>query len=189
MNTPLDLDTIKSGYNVQPGSPLDALIAEVERLRKENEMWDADNLRFREHAIQLETRLAVIVAEEKKLRDSLTRIDSIRNSIIGHQTVHWSAHIYPLVAALKDAGFEGLGYEVAKKIAERAHELMVASSARGHKHIGYVEAWERAAAETSEDAPAPKPHFGESVRESIEADCQIEPAITEGGDGTSRMGG
>ena len=37
---------------------------------------------------------------------ALTKINAIRNSIVEHQTVNWSAHIYPLVAALNEAGYE-----------------------------------------------------------------------------------
>jgi hypothetical protein len=48
----------------------------------------------------------------------LERINAIRNSIVGTQTVNWSAHVYPLVAALNEAGFEGQGYEEARKEAE-----------------------------------------------------------------------
>jgi len=38
---------------------------------------------------------------------ALGKINDIRNSIIGCQTVNWSEHIYPLVAALEGAGIEG----------------------------------------------------------------------------------
>lgn len=46
---------------------------------------------------------------------ALEKINAIRNSIVGTQTVNWSAHVYPLVAALNEAGFEGQEYEVARK--------------------------------------------------------------------------
>ncbi len=45
---------------------------------------------------------------------ALAKIDAIRNDIIGRQTINWSQHIYPLVAALGEAGFEGEGYEEAR---------------------------------------------------------------------------
>ncbi len=41
---------------------------------------------------------------------ALERINQIRNSIIGTQTLNWSEHVYPLVTALHDAGFEGMSY-------------------------------------------------------------------------------
>lgn len=51
--------------------------------------------------------------ELERYRTALEKIDAIRNSIVGRQSVHWSMHIYPLVAALGEAGFAGEGYEVA----------------------------------------------------------------------------
>ena len=38
---------------------------------------------------------------------ALEKINAIRNSIIGTQQINWSAHIYPLVAALNEAGQVG----------------------------------------------------------------------------------
>lgn len=54
------------------------------------------------------------MSDAEKAWAALAKIDAIRNSIIGCQTVNWSEHIYPLVAALKEAGFEGEPYEVAR---------------------------------------------------------------------------
>lgn len=45
---------------------------------------------------------------------ALEEISKIRDDIIGRQQVNWSAHIYPLVAALKVAGYKGIGYEAAR---------------------------------------------------------------------------
>jgi len=60
-------------------------------------------------------------AEVSGLRERLARaetalqkIDAIRNTIIGHQSINWSRDIYPLVAALGEAGYPGEGYEVAR---------------------------------------------------------------------------
>ena len=54
----------------------------------------------------------------------------IRNSIVGTQNINWSAHIYPLVAALNEAGFEGEGYDVAHEKAvtliQQRNELALA---------------------------------------------------------------
>lgn len=52
---------------------------------------------------------------EEKLRAALNKINAIRNSIIGTQSINWSAHIYPLVTVLNEAGFDGQGYEEARK--------------------------------------------------------------------------
>lgn len=54
-------------------------------------------------------------AQLKKSNLALALINDIRNGIVAAQTVGWSAHIYPLVAALNAAGFKGLDYEEAKK--------------------------------------------------------------------------
>jgi len=40
----------------------------------------------------------------------LSKINDIRNSVVGTQTVNWSEHIYPLVAALEDSGIAGMPY-------------------------------------------------------------------------------
>lgn len=54
-------------------------------------------------------------AEIERLNTALGKINAIRNSIVGAQAVNWSEHIYPLVAALSEAGIAGLPYPEAKK--------------------------------------------------------------------------
>jgi hypothetical protein len=54
----------------------------------------------------------------RELEEAMKNIDDIRNSIIGYQSFNWSAHAYPLVAALEKAGFKGLGYEEANRMAK-----------------------------------------------------------------------
>lgn len=51
----------------------------------------------------------------EELHGALTKIDAIRNSIVGCQRVNWSEHIYPLVAVLGEVGFEGQDYESARE--------------------------------------------------------------------------
>lgn len=41
------------------------------------------------------------------------KVDAIRNDIVGRQGFHFSEHGYPLVAALQEAGYPGVGYEIA----------------------------------------------------------------------------
>lgn len=41
---------------------------------------------------------------------ALQKINVIRNSIIAHQSCNFSEHVYPLVAALNEAGIEGMTY-------------------------------------------------------------------------------
>lgn len=52
--------------------------------------------------------------ELQRLKAALDKINDIRNSIIGCQTMNWSEHIYPLVAALEDAGISGMKYPEAR---------------------------------------------------------------------------
>lgn len=65
-------------------------------------------------------------AEIERLREAMEKIDAIRNSIIGYQNVGWSAHIYPLVAALEDAGFHGEGYEKSRELAKTQVDAILA---------------------------------------------------------------
>jgi hypothetical protein len=55
----------------------------------------------------------VTAIEVMAMINALRKIDEIRNGIVGYQKINWSAHIYPLVAALEEAGIHGEGYEVA----------------------------------------------------------------------------
>lgn len=50
----------------------------------------------------------------RELEAALLKINEIRNCIIGTQALNWSAHVYPLVAALDEAGIEGMGYDAAQ---------------------------------------------------------------------------
>lgn len=51
-----------------------------------------------------------IRAKLEAAEKSLEKINDIRNSIVGMQKINWSEHIYPLVAALNEAGLKGMGY-------------------------------------------------------------------------------
>lgn len=59
--------------------------------------------------------LLIVIEDNNRLKTALAKIDAIRNSIIGAQTVNWSEHIYPLVAALSEAGYAGQPYETARE--------------------------------------------------------------------------
>jgi hypothetical protein len=63
-------------------------------------------------------------AEIERLKTALSKIDAIRNSIIGYQTVGWSQHIYPLVSALEEAGYHGEGYEKSRETAKTQVDLI-----------------------------------------------------------------
>ncbi len=77
-----------------------------------------------EHIMTLdaESELRAARSEIAILRKALAKLDAIRNSIIGHQTVNWSEHVYPLVAALAEAGYEGESYDVSRAKAETLHQ-------------------------------------------------------------------
>lgn len=59
--------------------------------------------------------LVSALEELASVRAELSKINDIRNSIIGTQSINWSEHIYPLVAALEAAGFSGMEYDEARK--------------------------------------------------------------------------
>jgi hypothetical protein len=59
-------------------------------------------------------RIAALEAELAQAKEALTKINDIRNSIVGLQTLNWSEHAYPLVAILNAAGFPGMSYADAK---------------------------------------------------------------------------
>ncbi len=57
-----------------------------------------------------------MLEENKQLKAALDKINLIRNSIVGLQTINWSEHIYPLVAALDEAGcVVGMSYPENRK--------------------------------------------------------------------------
>lgn len=57
--------------------------------------------------------------ERGRYKTALEKIDAIRNDIVGTQSLGFSRHVYPLVAALDEAGFGGLGYEAAREHAKK----------------------------------------------------------------------
>jgi len=71
--------------------------------------FDADNLHAHAAAVT-----AAKDARIKVLEDALSKIDAIRNDIIGRQKIGWSSHVYPMVAALDEAGYPGMEYEAAR---------------------------------------------------------------------------
>lgn len=68
-------------------------------------------------------------ARAEQLCAALTKINTIRNSIIARQSINWSMHIYPLVAALDEAGFGDEDYDVARPKAEAEVAAMNAANA------------------------------------------------------------
>ena len=60
------------------------------------------------------TREPLLAEEVMRLTEALTKISAIRDSIVGMQGFNFSEHAYPIVAALKEAGFDGCGYDIAR---------------------------------------------------------------------------
>lgn len=59
--------------------------------------------------------LSAFENEVDRLRAALAKINDIRNSIVGLQTVNWSEHVYPLVKVLDEVGLKGMPYPDAKE--------------------------------------------------------------------------
>jgi len=49
-----------------------------------------------------------------ELEAALTKINALRNDIVGRQAIGFSRHVYPLVTILNEAGFAGMSYEEAR---------------------------------------------------------------------------
>jgi hypothetical protein len=59
---------------------------------------------------EAEQQFLAEMAARTKAEAALAKINDIRNSIVGTQKINWSEHAYPLVAALDEAGVEGMPY-------------------------------------------------------------------------------
>lgn len=70
--------------------------------------------------IPADAAIALIQAQEKALQ----AINEVRNSIVGMQKVGWSLHVYPLVAALEEAGLKGEGYKIAHEKAISINKIV-----------------------------------------------------------------
>ena len=70
--------------------------------------------------------------EVGRLRTAIGKVNAIRNSIIGCQKMNWSEHIYPLVAALNEAGIEGQDYPEAREYVGTMLERTLAAEARAN---------------------------------------------------------
>lgn len=100
----------RTGVMAQRDAAYDRVVeAERQTNKYERNWYDA---RAERNAAQSSARAWQEKAVE--LEGALAKIDAIRNSIVGTQTLNWSAHAYPLVAALEEAGFKGEGYEIAR---------------------------------------------------------------------------
>ena len=95
--------------------PLVRLLRDAERLlrpKKPNVAGALAKLRAGLYSASARELSAPVVSKQSA---ALERINDIRNSIIGCQTVNFSEHVYPLVAALGSAGYAGLEYAEARE--------------------------------------------------------------------------
>ena len=87
------------------------LLGEVDRLREVAEKAEAKASQYMADWVAAKYDFGTSMA---KARTALVTINAIRNSIIGTQTVNWSEHVYPIIAALDAAGMVGVPYETAR---------------------------------------------------------------------------
>lgn len=76
------------------------------------EVFEKQNRDYSEEK-EIDRLIAELTAERaarQKAESALSKINVIRNSIVAFQSINWSEHIYPLVAALNEAGVEGMHY-------------------------------------------------------------------------------
>lgn len=65
---------------------------------------------------RLESRVRKLESDLAPLVVLAAEVNAIRNSIVGTQSLNWSEHVYPLVAALQKAGVSGLPYPEARAL-------------------------------------------------------------------------
>lgn len=78
------------------------------------EEWTTDLVRQVREARQQLCQHLVTAERLAALETFGSKVNAIRNSIVGAQALNWSEHVYPLVAALDAAGFVGLPYPEAR---------------------------------------------------------------------------
>lgn len=118
--------------------------------------------------------------ELRRLHAFGEQVNAIRNSIIGLQMINWSEHIYPLVAALDEAGFVGLEYDTARAnvgtLIERANKAEAENKQLQASLDVLADAWnKRNAKEAASDLPAER----ERLRAAVAAAVAQERAAWE----------
>lgn len=96
------------------------LLAELDAVRAERDEARAQIGDVRASISAHKIRVATDERDEaidraERAEAGLRKINEIRNSIVGAQTVNFSEHIYPLVAALNESGVQGLPYPEARE--------------------------------------------------------------------------
>lgn len=111
--------------------------------------------------------------ELRRLHAFGEQVNAIRNSIIGLQMINWSEHIYPLVAALDEAGFVGLEYDTARAnvgtLIERANKAEAENKQLQASLDVLADAWnKRNAKEAASDLPAERERLRAAVAAAVE---------------------
>ncbi len=89
-----------------------------ERKCRRDEQMSADDKRR-----ELDAENQELTDEANRLRTLAAAVNEIRNDIVARQSIGFSRHVYPLVAALQAAGIEGEGYEVGRPRLEREVDM------------------------------------------------------------------
>lgn len=146
----------------------------VARAEAAEARWSAEQATALEALRQAEAAEARV----RELEAALTKINAIRDSIVGVQGFNFSEHAYPLVAALNEAGFEGLPYPEAREnvgtLIERAN--------RAEARVAELETENARLLEIATDARIDRTQL-RAVRDAAEAVCndsQGVDAICEG---------
>lgn len=122
-----ELETRQSDYDGLEGcvgaltTERDALQARVADLTGESQRWadtcqgvrnERDQLTIERNAARVDRDAAL--EAQKRAEATLSKVNEIRNSIVGTQSCNWSAHVYPLVAVQNEFGLVGETYDVAR---------------------------------------------------------------------------
>ena len=108
------------------GEPISAR----EHARRRGSLGGADAQALEGALAMTEKERDAAIARAEKAEAALAKINAIRDSIIGAQNINWSEHIYPLVAALNEAGFQGTPHKVARENLGTLIEQVKAAEAR-----------------------------------------------------------
>lgn len=136
--------------------------ARLERLLVEQREVGHRRVRALAGGLRLEReRLAEALVEAKRLRQFGEKVNAIRNSIVGSQSLNWSEHAYPLVAALNEAGFEGADYPTARAnvgtLIQRAMKAEAEIEQMKADHLAALESLRERCAEAAATWPAAEP--------------------------------
>ena len=100
----------RRGYDRGKKEGIDCQWCAMEANRAHNIIRTELCARHGKEADGMRRRVDIVESRLQVANEALLKVNEIRNSIVGMQGFNFSEHAYPLVAALDDAGVEGLGY-------------------------------------------------------------------------------